>query len=398
MSGTTRRPTTARFAVDRQYVEATLAELVRINSINPSLNEGGRGEAEIGEYVAAALGHLGLTVAAHEPVPGRVSVVGRLIGRGGGRRLMLNAHYDTVGVDGMAEPFSGAIRHGRLYGRGAYDMKGSLAACMAAAKALVDAGLPLAGELLVAAVADEEHASIGTADLIPRYPIDAAIVTEPTALSICLAHKGFIWLEVETRGRAAHGSRFDLGIDANLRMGRVLAALEQLERQVRGRPPHALVGPPSLHAATLHGGTGLSTYAASAKVGIERRTVPGETAGQVVGEVRAILDRLAAADASFDASLTTLLVREPFEVGPDAGIVRTLALAAEAVLGRQPPMVGDTPWLDSALLASAGIEAVVMGPAGTGAHAAEEWVDLDSVVDLAAVLAETAVRYCGEAG
>jgi acetylornithine deacetylase len=308
---------------------------------------------------------------------------------------MLNAHYDTVGVDGMPEPFTGAVRNGRLYGRGAYDMKGSLAAGIAAAKALRDAGVRLAGDLLIAAVADEEHASIGTADLVPRYRVDGAIVTEPTALALCLAHKGFAWLEVEITGRAAHGSRFELGVDANMRMGRFLGGLDALERELRARRPHPLVGPPSLHAAMIQGGTGLSTYADRCVLSIERRTVPGETEPQITQEIRAILDRLKKADPAYEATLKTLLVREPFEVKPDGGIVHSLDAAATRILGRAPRKMGDTPWMDSALLSSAGVETVVMGPAGTGAHAAEEWVDIESVIQLAEILAETAIDYCG---
>jgi acetylornithine deacetylase len=308
---------------------------------------------------------------------------------------MLNAHYDTVGVEGMPEPFSGAVRDGRVYGRGSYDMKGSLAAQIGAAKALVDAGVTLKGDLLIAAVADEEVASIGTADLVKRYHVDGAIVTEPTALRICLAHKGFVWIEVETHGRAAHGSKFELGIDANMQMGRFLGELDRLEREVRSREPHPLVGPPSLHAATLQGGTGLSTYAADCRLGIERRTIPGETERQVVGEIESIVDRLAKGDGRFNATVKTGLAREPFEVKPDAGIVRSLSSAATRVLGKAPEFYGDTPWMDSALLSSADVETVIMGPAGAGAHAAEEWVEIQSVVALAEVLAETAIAYCG---
>lgn len=381
--------------IDAEYLERVLRDLVRINSVNPSLVEGAPGEAEVARHTAAVLRELGLEVAVHEPEPGRPSVVGILRGSGGGRSLMLNAHFDTVGVEGMPDPFSGEVREGRLYGRGSYDMKGALAACIAAVRAVRDAGVRLRGDLLVAAVADEEHASLGTADLIGRYTVDGAVVTEPTALRTCLAHKGFVWLEVETLGRAAHGSQFRMGVDANLRMGRVLAALAELERDLRSRPPHPLVGPPSLHASTLRGGTGWSTYAASSVLQIERRTVPGETEAQVVGEVRAILDRLRAEDPDFRAELRTVLVRDPFEVAPDAGIVRALEGAAGDVLGAVPEHVGENPWMDSALLASAGVEAVVFGPAGAGAHAAEEWVDLASVVQTARVLAGTAVRYCG---
>jgi acetylornithine deacetylase/succinyl-diaminopimelate desuccinylase-like protein len=190
----------------REFVESVARDLVRINSVNPTLSPGGPGEREIADYTAGVLERMGLEVTRHEPAPGRVSVTGRLRGTGGGRSLMLNAHYDTVGVDGMADPFSGAIRDGRLYGRGAYDMKGALAACIAAARAIAESGPRLAGDLVVAAVADEEDASLGTRDLAEHVPVDGAIVTEPTALDLCVAHKGFIWIELEIKGLAAHGS------------------------------------------------------------------------------------------------------------------------------------------------------------------------------------------------
>src|SRR2546430_1399265 len=272
--------------IDRAYLVRTLTDLVRINSINPTLVPSGAGEAEIGEYVAGALARAGLDVRKIEPEPGRPSVVGVLEGARKGRSLMLNAHFDTVGVDGMPEPFSAAIRDGKLYGRGAYDMKGSLAACMTAVKALADSGALGTGRVVIAAVADEEYGSIGTAAGIPECNTDGAIVTEPTALNVCLAHKGYLWIEVETQGRAAHGSRFQEGIDANMRMGRFLASLEKLERELRGRTGHALVGPPSLHRAMVSGGTGLSTYAARSRLQIERRTVPGETQAQAVREIQ----------------------------------------------------------------------------------------------------------------
>jgi acetylornithine deacetylase len=307
---------------------------------------------------------------------------------------MLNAHADTVDVVGMDAPFSGEISEGRLYGRGAFDMKGGLAAMMGALKALADAGRPHGGEILLAAVADEEHASLGTEDLVTRYRPDAAVVTEPTALDICLAHKGFAWFEVTTKGRAAHGSRFDLGIDANLRMGRVLAELDALEHSLRARPPHPLLGPPSLHAATIAGGSGLSTYAASCRLQIERRTIPGESRAAVTDEIRTLLRRQVERDPSFEADLEVLLVREPFEVAEGAAIVRALTEASATVLGRRPAYVGQTPWMDAALLAAAGVETVVMGAAGAGAHAKVEWVDLASVHQLAQCLAEAAVRYC----
>src|SRR5262245_7604005 len=380
--------------IDRRYATETLARLVQINSINPLLVPGAPGEAEIARFIDESLRGAGLETQTFEPEPGRTTVLGTLRGTGGGRSLMLNAHVDTVGVTGMAEPFSGAIREGRLFGRGSYDMKGSLAACMAAAKAVRDSGTLLHGDLLVAAVADEEYGSLGTRDLLTRVGTSAAIVTEPTALESCLAHKGYLWIRVEVAGRAAHGSKFELGIDANMKMGQFLHALATLERELRSRTPHPLVGPPSLHAALLSGGAGLSTYASSSTVQIERRTIPGETEAQAVAEIQAIVDCLAAADADFQARVEAFFVRDPFAVAEAAAIVRAVDRAVTKVRGRAPAHIGDTPWMDAALLQAAGIETVVIGAAGTGAHSGVEWVDVESVMQLAEILAEAAVDYC----
>jgi acetylornithine deacetylase len=237
--------------IERKRLISTLEELVSTSSINPTLVPGASGESEIGGVTADALREGGLEVTVLEREPGRPSVVGRLPGGGDGLSLMLNAHYDTVGVDGMEAPFSSEVVGGRVYGRGAYDMKGSLAACIEAARSLAQADLRLGGDLLVAAVADEEYASLGTEEVIETCPTDAAIVTEPTDLRLCVAHRGFTWLEVRTLGRAAHGSRYKEGVDANLRMGRVLHRLEALERELRATEGHPLLGPPSLHAAVL---------------------------------------------------------------------------------------------------------------------------------------------------
>jgi len=380
--------------IDRTYLLSTLTDLVRLNSINPDLVSGAAGEGEIARYIADNLKQLGLEVKIVEATRGRPSVIATLKGKGGGQSLMLNGHIDTVGVDNMPEPFLAAIRDGKLYGRGAYDMKGSLAASMAALKALVDAKVELKGEVVLATVADEEYASIGTAEVIRHVKVDSAIVTEPTEMEICLAHKGFVWIEVETRGRAAHGSRFDEGLDANLMMGRFLAGLDQLERDLRARDPHPLVGPPSLHAAILRGGTELSMYAASCKLQIERRTIPGETEAQVVSELQAIIDRLAKTDPTFKATIKTLLVRDSMEVSADAPIVNALTHAAVDLLVKPPPYVGRPFWMDAALLAAAGIPTVIMGPTGAGAHAKEEWVDLGSVEEMAMIYAQTAMLYC----
>jgi len=379
---------------DREYFVDTLARLVRIDSINPAFSDGSTNESAAADWTTTEMERLGMSVRRFEAEPGRASVVGVLAGTGGGRSLMLYAHLDTVGIEGMPEPFAAEVRDGKMFGRGAYDMKGGLAASLAAVKALRDSGARLAGDVLIAAVADEEVASIGMQEVLRHVTADAAIVTEPTELEVGLAHKGFSWIEVETFGRAAHGSQFGLGVDANMRMGRFLARLDTLEQELRASEPHPLVGPPSLHAAVLNGGTGASTYAASCRLTMERRMVPGETEELVVGQLRAIADALAAEDPTFRAEVRATLTRDSFEVPAGAAIVRTVLAAAAEVLGRTPVTRGFPFWMDAAFLAKAGVETVVIGGAGAGAHETEEWADIATHVQLATILARTAASFC----
>jgi len=300
---------------------------------------------------------------------------------------------DTVGVAGMERPHDPVVQGNRLYGRGSFDMKGGLAAIMFAAAAAKKQ--QLRGDVILTAVSDEEYASVGTASIVKRWRADAAIVTEPTRLEICIAHKGFIWLEIETRGIAAHGSRPDLGVDAIMKMGKVLAGLEELDRSLRSAPSHYLLGSGSLHASLISGGQELSSYPERWFLSVERRTVPGETTQDVESQVRQILDQLAASDAAFKASLRTTLLREAFEVSRDEPIVQALYHHAAAILGQEPDIIGATAWMDSAILSAAGIPTVIFGPGGEGAHAVVEWVDLEQVERCVEVLVASAEEFCG---
>jgi acetylornithine deacetylase len=379
--------------ITRDDATRLLSDLVAIDSVNPSLVPGAVGEARIAGFVAAWLANAGLEVELAEAAPGRPSVVGRRRGRGGGRTLMLNAHMDTVGVAGMPAPFEPRVEDGRLYGRGAYDMKGSLAAIMLAARMLGTG--ELRGDVLVTAVADEEYASLGTQAVVRDHRADGAIVTEPTGVGrVCVAHKGFAWLKVETVGRAAHGSKPDLGVDAIAHMGRVLAGLDGLSGELSRDPGHHLLGPASIHASLIEGGQELSSYPASCRLQIERRTLPGETPDVVRAEIERIVQRCGAADAAFRAQSDLFFWRDPFEVDPEEEIVRILVGAVSAETGIQPLLYGDTPWMDAALLSAAGIPAVVYGPGGGGAHAVEEWSNLDEVATCAEVLARVARQFC----
>ena len=378
--------------ITSQELTALTADLVAIDSTNPDLVPGGAGETEVAEFVAGWLRRAGLAVEVHELAPRRANVVAIAPGSGGGRSLMLNAHMDVVGAGGMDEPWTPRVEGDRLYGRGAYDMKASLAAIMLAGREA--AGLGLRGDVIVTAVADEEYASIGVQDVVGRMRADAAIVTEPTGLDLCIAHKGFVWLEVETQGVAAHGSRPDEGVDAIAKMGPVLVGLAALDGELRVRVGHPLLGPGSIHASLIAGGQELSTYPDCCRLSIERRTIPGETIGEVEAEIAAILERAAAADPTFRAEQRTLLVREPFGIAPEEPIVRLAQRHVARVLGREPALTGLAGWLDSSFLAAAGIPTVVFGPDGAGLHSDLEWVDLPSATRTAEALLDCIAEFC----
>ncbi len=371
---------------------ALLAELVQINSVNPDLVLGGAGEGQIAHFIAAWAEQHGLQAHVVEPVPGRPSVVVVARGRGGGKSLMLNGHIDTVSVAGMAEPFAARIKHGKLYGRGAYDMKGGVAVCLwAAARAQHQ---QLRGDVIVTCVADEEVASLGMQAVLEDWTADACVVTEPTALDVCVAHKGFVWLEVTVQGHAAHGSRPDLGVDAIAKAGRILTGVEHLDRTLRSGAGHPLVGTGSVHVSLIGGGQEMSSYPARCTIGIERRTIPGESVAQVEAEVQRILDAAAQADPYFQATCRTTLVRMPFAQSIDEPIVSVVQRHAAHVTGQERRVYGDTPWMDAALTSAAGIPTVVFGPGGAGAHAVEEWADLLSVEQCAEVLLNVAKEFC----
>ena len=348
---------------------ALLRELVAVNSVNPTLVPGAPGEGAIADLVAAALGRAGLDVSIEVVADGRPNVVGVLEGRAKGRSIMLCGHTDTVGVAGMSDPFTPVERDGRLYGRGAQDMKGGVAAMIAAAAAIAQHGGLASGRLIVAAVVDEEHSSIGADALVKRWRADAGVVTEPTDLAVAVGHKGFAWVEVDVAGRAAHGSRPKEGEDAILRLGRVLARLEALDRTLQAQPPHPLVGTGSLHASLVSGGRELSSYPDRATLQMERRTLPGERESIAVAEVNGILAALAREDPTFRASATAMFSRPAYEVARDHALPRALCDALRRA-GGEPQITGASFWTDAALF----------GPGGAGLHSTEEYVTLADVL------------------
>ena len=356
-----------------------------IESVNPDLVPSGSGESAIAAFVASWLRDAGLEVSVVEPVPGRPSVVGVLRGSGGGRSLMLNAHIDTVGAGGMTSAFSPSVRDGRVYGRGAYDMKASLAAIMVTAREVRSLGLK--GDLIITAVADEEVASLGTSAVLEQFRADFGIVTEPTELRLCIAHKGFVWLEVETTGVAAHGSRSDLGVDAIAHMGPILNGVLDLNRRLHEGPRHGLLGTGSIHASLIEGGQEMSTYPARCVAKLERRTVPGEDGASVLREIEDLSPPHSLGRARVGARV--VLERPPSEVAPNHPLSRAVAQVAGA-----PMIIGAAYWMDMALLNAAGIPCVAYGPEGEGEHADVEWVDVASVQKCVEVYLRAAELLC----
>lgn len=378
----------AEHPLSQSSVLEVLQLLIRTPSVNPSIApEEAHGEAAIAAAARDWLAAHGMKSWLEEAAPGRPNAVAEL-GEGRGPTVVFCAHLDTVATAGMTiPPFEPRVEGRKVYGRGSYDMKGSAAALMSAAVALAQEKFP--GRVLVALVADEEYASIGAQDFVKRHKADACILTEPSEGRLVLGHKGFVWIEVITTGHAAHGSRWDLGVSAIGKMGRIIAALEEFDkRELRSRR-HPLLGPASQHCALIQGGTGLTTYAEKCKLQVERRTLPGETPEQVLQEIQSVVEH-----AGEQAEIRSTLDRPPLTCDRNSKIARCVRDAATQVQGAAPEEIGVQYWMDAALFAAAGIPTVNFGPGGAGAHEAIEWVDLDSVVSCAHVLVETAWRFC----
>ena len=367
----------SRFPARGDAVALTQA-LVAIDSRNPALATDGPGESSCARALAEILTDWGFRVALQDSGEGRQNVIAR-IGPSGARSLLFNGHLDTVGVEGMVHaPWDPVIRSGRLFGRGSTDMKGGVAAMCAAAARAASAGL--AGEIIVAAVTDEEFQSAGTlAMLASGVRADAAIVTEPTRLAVCPAHRGFAWLELVVLGRAAHGSRHDVGVDAIALAALVVAELEAFQQEVLTTRSHPLLGRPSLHASLVSGGLGLSTYPDRCAVTFERRTIPGETAADFTREVEEACARVRARRPELVAEVRPTFSQGPNNVAPDHPIVGALTRALESA-ARPAPIEGLSCWTDAALLTAAGIPAICFGPGDIAlAHAAEEYVDVPEI-------------------
>ena len=380
-------------AIARGDAVSLARSLIKIDSRNPTLAPDSPGEAECARFLASVLDDWGFSVELLESTSGRPNVVAR-IGPAGTPALMLNGHLDVVGVEGMVhQPFSAELRDSRIYGRGSSDMKAGIAAMCAAAATM--AGSDCDRQILVTAVVDEEYESLGMRALISAgIRASAAIITEPTKLAICPAHRGFVWMDVVFRGRAAHGSRYELGIDAITHAGLVLAELEKLERTRDAGTRHPLLGRGSLHASTIRGGVGMSTYPEECTLAIERRTLPGETSQKALEEVTDACAAVRVNHPQLDARVTLTTAQLPSDVPVDAAIVERLRGAMERE--NLPVRIeGLSAWTDAALLNEAGVPTICFGPGDIAlAHAAEEFVQVEEIDVAKRVLTRVVRDWC----
>jgi acetylornithine deacetylase/succinyl-diaminopimelate desuccinylase-like protein len=368
----------------QDHIVAILRELVAINSINTTLS-GGPGEKEIADFVANLLGRFGFEPQVQIVSGDRANVVARVRGASPGPSVLLNGHIDTVGVEGMPSPFTLRREGDRLYGRGAYDMKGSVAVMLALAGFW--ARHPPERDMWLTFSCDEEDRSLGTEFLVnqwlPTLPVlpGGAIFLEPTEENIGVAHKGFTWFEVEVDGKAAHGSRPEQGVDAILPLRAALDELERVRSELLSRPPDAFLGQASLHGGKIEGGSELSVVPAHARLQWERRTLPDEAPGEVDSELDRVARAVGRLPGAHAVKSRKIFARPPYRTPNGADILRRIK---EVSSGSK--LVGLSFWADSALMGLAGVPSILYGPIGHGAHAIDEWVSRESLLNVYEVL------------
>jgi acetylornithine deacetylase len=380
-------------------VTTLLSSLVRIDSVTPWLIPGGAGEMEAARFIADWLEPLGVAVTIEEPEPGRANLMARWKGTGGGRTLCLNAHTDTVGYAAWPDTARiPRIEGDHMLGLGAADDKGHCAAALLALKSAVLSGRRLRGDLILALVADEEGASIGTEHLVRHHHsgIDGALVLEANGLNnVLVTHQGFGWIDIVVHGTAAHGSAPDKGVDAIVHMAEVVRRLHQLDRDTFQPHPHPMNGRTVFHTGTIAGGTDYATYPDRCILGIEIGSQPGETLKNRVREIEKIFADVAAQEPSFRGEINVRIDRNPFEAKGHEELWDALSHAIANVTGSPAEQTGDNAWMDAALMQEAGIPTMVTGASGGNFHAPDEWVSLSELAQLADVLRETAFSYCG---
>jgi len=381
--------------VERELIDL-VCQLVQIDSVNPWLVKSGVGEAEVVRTIAAWLEPYGLQIHLDEAEEGRFNMVARLPGSGAGKSLCLYAHTDTVGYDLWRErALHPRVDGDRLFGLGAADDKGHCAAAMLALKSIVEKQVRLGGDLWLALLIDEEGTSSGAFDFVKRYKPDGLVVLEPFGLgSITVTHQGFGWLDIIVKGRAAHGSAPEAGIDSILHMAEVISRLGQLDRLKYAPTAHPLNGKIVFHTGVISGGTDYATYPAECVLGIEIGTQPGESIQDRLSEIQAIFEEVKGLHPNFEGHVQVRLARDPFQARDHEALWDILASQVEVVTGEKVRATGENAWGDAAIFQEAGIPTLMLGAKGDNLHAPDEWVSISELHKLIEIIEATAIRFC----
>ena len=360
-----------------------LRDLVRLPSINPM----GRSWADdrhlyehrVTDYLERFFRELGVPYERQPVAPQRDNIVARFDSPGAERTYLFEVHQDTVPVEAMKiDPFGGEVREGRLYGRGACDVKGSMAVMLAVLQRLVREKPKGAANLVLACTVDEEHTFLGVQKLVQSAKADFAVVAEPTLLQIVDAHKGVVRWKVRTPGRACHSSRPELGTNAIYRMGKLLTAIEQYATELRSSAVDSRLGSPTLSVGRIEGGVSVNTVPDDCAIEVDRRLLPGEDPSQAPRDLEAFLKRHPLVDFPFTSEPVWLAcpALSPHHSGE---ITQRLGTAIDAVLGGHRVIA--VPFgTDASSIADAGIPAVVFGPGDIAqAHTNDEWIELEQM-------------------
>lgn len=375
-----------------------LQDLVRRPSINPmgrSLHGPEVLEHQVTAYLVDFFQHLGVPYERQAVAPGRENIVARYEPPSGGPTLLWEVHQDTVPVDGMTiDPFAARIENGKLFGRGACDVKGGMSAMLTAFSRLVRERPTGACRIILACTVDEEFTFGGVTRLVQDLRADMAVVAEPTSLEIIRAHKGVVGWEVTTTGTSCHSSRPERGVNAIYRMGRLLGAIEAYAEHLRSKHPDPLLGPPSLSVGRIDGGVSVNTVPDRCRVEVDRRLIPGEDPSTGLEEFHAWLCRQAGIDFPFTCTQQRQGIPALAPTGSEE-IIRRLGHAIDRVQATH--QVSVVPYgTDASTIAAAGIPTVVFGPGDIAqAHTADEWIDLDQVAAASEILFELAKNASG---
>ncbi|MCB1275929.1 M20 family metallopeptidase [Prosthecobacter sp.] len=373
----------------------TLADLVRINSIN-SAYEGGPGEKEAAAYVRQFFEQRGIEVWEQEVFPGRNNVIARVPGRDAARRIVFEAHMDTVSIKGMTiDPFDPVIQDGKLHGRGSVDDKAGLAAMMHAVADIHASGEPPPCELWLAAVVDEEFSFRGVVKVCEDLKADAAVVAEPTEFKCVIASKGVLRWRIRTKGKAAHSSKPHLGVNAITAMSRVVLALQEDHERMQSSA-HPLLGPGTCNVGVIHGGVQVNFVPDEAVIEIDRRLLPGEEVEDVLAHYQSLLDDLMKLHPEVIAEMEKPMLQDwAFQTNEDTSLVH-LARGVLREMKRDDGVCGVPFGSDASKFSRLGIPTILFGPGSIDqAHAAVEYVECAEVEAALAVYTQIARRFTG---